>query len=251
MACGGIEPPYTDFQSVANPSQLTSHVVQFPFFLAPHYTKCKVLLVSGYRHLLNDNRSIQLPVLSLTGILISTCISVINTLGVYWQHHLWGLQESNPRQPGHTAFLYAPINHRLFSESAGNPLHALPRMYVVFAVLRLYVSALFPDFQPKHRPSADRQRNLTEAQCVGFEPARRINARRLSKPFQYHYGNTAKFSTYRQRTFIVLFPRFLSRQRFHHKKNIIHYTKTLQPCHINNILQRVGIAGIEPATTRI
>ena len=29
------------------------------------------------------------------------------------------------------------------------------------------------------------------AQCVGFEPTRRINARRLSKPFQYHYGNTA------------------------------------------------------------
>lgn len=32
------------------------------------------------------------------------------------------------------------------------------------------------------------------AQCVGFEPTRRINARRLSKPFQYHYGNTAEFS---------------------------------------------------------
>ena len=95
MACGGIEPPYTDFQSVANPSQLTSHVVQFPFFLAPHYTKCKVLLVSGYRHLLNDNRSIQLPVLSLTGILISTCISLINALGVYWQHRQWGREESN------------------------------------------------------------------------------------------------------------------------------------------------------------
>lgn len=67
-----------------------------------------------------------------------------------------------PSPPGHTAFLYAPINHRLFSESAGNPLHALPRMYVVFAVLRLYVSALFPDFQPKHRPPASRQHNLTE-----------------------------------------------------------------------------------------
>lgn len=67
-------------------------------------------------------------------------------------------------------------------------------MYVVFAVLRLYVSALFPDFQPKHRPSAGRQRNLTEAQCVGFEPTRRINARRFSKPLQYHYGNTAEFS---------------------------------------------------------
>lgn len=35
-------------------------------------------------------------------------------------------------------------------------------------------------------------RKLT--QCIGFEPTRRINARRLSKPFQYHYGNTAKFS---------------------------------------------------------
>lgn len=89
------------------------------------------------------------------------------------------------------------------------------------------------------------------AQCVGFEPTRRINARPDSNRLQYLYGNTAKFSTYRQRTFIVLFPRFLSRQRFHHKKNIIHYTKTRQPCHINNILQRVGIAGIEPATTRI
>lgn len=32
------------------------------------------------------------------------------------------------------------------------------------------------------------------AQCVGLEPTRRINARRLSKPFQYHYGNTAEFS---------------------------------------------------------
>ena len=89
------------------------------------------------------------------------------------------------------------------------------------------------------------------AQCAGFEPTRRTNARPDSNRLQFHYGNTAKFSTYRQRTFIVLFPRFLSRQRFHHKKNIIHYTKTRQPCHINNILQRVGIAGIEPATTRI
>lgn len=92
-------------------------------------------------------------------------------------------------------------------------------------------------------------RKLT--QCVGLEPTRRINARPDSNRLQFHYGNTAKFSTYRQRTFVVLFPRFLSRQRFHHKKNIIHYTKTRQPCHINNILQRVGIAGIEPATTRI
>lgn len=90
-----------------------------------------------------------------------------------------------------------------------------------------------------------------QTQCVGFEPTRRINARPDSNRLQFHYGNTAEFSTYRQRTFIVLFPRFLSRQRFHHKKNIIHYTKTRQPCHINNILQRVGIAGIEPATTRI
>ena len=32
------------------------------------------------------------------------------------------------------------------------------------------------------------------AQCVGFEPTRRINALRLSKPFQYHYGNTAKLT---------------------------------------------------------
>lgn len=119
-------------------------------------------------------------------------------------------------------------------------------MYVVFAVLRLYVSALFPDFQPKHRPSAGRQRNLTEAQRVGFEPTRRTNARPDSNRLQFHYGNTAKFSIYRQRTLIVLFPRFLSRQRFHHKKNIIHYTKTRQPCHINNILQRMGKRGIEP-----
>lgn len=55
----------------------------------------------------------------------------------------------------------------------------------------------------------------------------------------------------RQRTFIVLFSRFLSRQRFHHKKNFICYTKIRQPCHTNAILQRIGIAGIEPATTRI
>lgn len=67
----------------------------FRFLPAPHYAKCKVLLVSGYRHLLNGNRSIQFPVLSLTGILISTCISVINTLGVYWQHHQWKAPESN------------------------------------------------------------------------------------------------------------------------------------------------------------
>nr|DAX01614.1 MAG TPA: hypothetical protein [Bacteriophage sp.] len=32
---------------------------------------------------MNNNRSIQFPVLSLTGILISTCISIINALGVY------------------------------------------------------------------------------------------------------------------------------------------------------------------------
>lgn len=32
------------------------------------------------------------------------------------------------------------------------------------------------------------------AQCVGFEPTRRINARRLSKPFQCRYGNTAKLT---------------------------------------------------------
>ena len=32
------------------------------------------------------------------------------------------------------------------------------------------------------------------AQCVGLEPTRRINARRLSKPFQYRYGNTAKLT---------------------------------------------------------
>lgn len=32
------------------------------------------------------------------------------------------------------------------------------------------------------------------AQCVGLEPTRRTNARRLSKTFQYHYGNTAKCS---------------------------------------------------------
>ena len=31
-------------------------------------------------------------------------------------------------------------------------------------------------------------------QCVGFEPTRRTNARRLSKPFQYLYGNTAKLT---------------------------------------------------------
>lgn len=31
------------------------------------------------------------------------------------------------------------------------------------------------------------------AQCVGPEPTRRINARRLSKPFQYHCGNTASW----------------------------------------------------------
>ena len=37
------------------------------------------------------------------------------------------------------------------------------------------------------------QSYLTETQCAGFEPTRRINARRLSKPFQYHYGNTAKW----------------------------------------------------------
>ena len=35
-------------------------------------------------------------------------------------------------------------------------------------------------FQPKHRPSAVRQHNLTEAQCAGFEPAGRINAGRLA-----------------------------------------------------------------------
>ena len=65
------------------------------FLLAPHCPKCKVLLVRGYRHLLNDNHSIQFPVLSLTGILISTCISVINTLGVYWQYRQWKVPESN------------------------------------------------------------------------------------------------------------------------------------------------------------
>ena len=50
----------------------------------------------------------------------------------------------------------------------------------------------------------------------------------------------------RQRTFIALFPHFLSRQCFHHKKNIIYYTKTRQSYHINNILQRMGKRGIEP-----
>ena len=55
----------------------------------------------------------------------------------------------------------------------------------------------------------------------------------------------------RQRTFIVLFSRFLSRQRFHHKKNFICYTKIRQPCHTNAILQRIGIAEIEPANTGI
>ncbi len=44
---------------------------------------------------MSDNHSIQFPVLSLTGILISTCISVINALGVYWQHRQWKVPESN------------------------------------------------------------------------------------------------------------------------------------------------------------
>ena len=36
------------------------------------------------------------------------------------------------------------------------------------------------------------------AQCVGFEPTRRTNARTDSSRLQFHYGNTAKFSVYRQ-----------------------------------------------------
>lgn len=164
-----------------------------------------------------------------------------------------------PSPPGHTAFLYVPINHRLFSENAGNPLHALPRMYVVFAVLRLYVSALFPDFQPKHRPSADRQRNLTEAQCVGFEPTRRTNARRLSKPFQYHYGNTAELTrcTRSKATKrIGIFSSVLS------ELLLLYFLLTACLLCVSFITTShtpvkeyvrpiVGIAGIEPATTRI
>lgn len=106
--------------------------------------------------------------LSLTGILISTCISVINTLGVYWQHHQWKVPESN-RPHG----------------------------------LLVHLTVIAPRDIPFHN---------------------------------------------RQRTFIVLFPHFLSRQCFHHKKNIIYYTKTRQSYHINNILQRMGKRGIEPPT---
>ena len=109
--------------------------------------------------------------LSLTGILISTYISVINVLGVYWQHRQWKVPESNQ-------------HHGLL----------------------VHITVIAPRDIPFHN---------------------------------------------RQRTFIVLFSRFLNRQRFHHKKNFICYTKIRQPCHTNAILQRIGIAGIEPATTRI
>ena len=97
------------------------------------------------------------------------------------------------------------------------------------------------------------------AQCAGFEPTRRINARRLSKPFQYHYGNTAKltrctrskatkriwiFSSCPVRTAFVVLPTrslFVVRLFYNHSHTPVkEYARPI-----------VGIAGIEPATTRI
>ena len=79
--------------------------------------------------------------------------------------------------------------------------------------------------QPKHRPSADRQRNLTEAQCVGLEPTRRTNARPDSNRLQFHYGNTAKFSVYRQEIGKETVSTFLL--GYAHRWN---RTTILQPC---------------------
>ena len=108
--------------------------------------------------------------------------------------------------------------------------------------------------------SATYQRPLFgRTQCVGLEPTRRTNARRLSKPFQYLYGNTAKltrctrsnatkriwiFSSCPVLTAFVVLPTrslFVVRLFYNHSHTPVkEYARPI-----------VGIAGIEPATTRI
>ena len=63
------------------------------------------------------------------------------------------------------------------------------------------------------------------AQCAGFEPARRINARPDSNRLQFHYGNTAKFSVYRQEIGKETVSTFLL--GYAHRWN---RTTILQPC---------------------
>ena len=63
------------------------------------------------------------------------------------------------------------------------------------------------------------------AQCVGLEPTRRTNARPDSNRLQFHYGNTAKFSIYRQEIGKETVSTFLL--GYAHRWN---RTTILQPC---------------------
>ena len=72
------------------------------------------------------------------------------------------------------------------SESAGNPLHALPRMYVVFAVLRLYLLRCYQIFQPNYRPTASSQHNSARMGERGIEPPMFTTRERIYSPPQHH-----------------------------------------------------------------
>ena len=63
------------------------------------------------------------------------------------------------------------------------------------------------------------------AQCVGLEPTRQTNARPDSNRLQFHYGNTAKFSVYRQEIGKETVSTFLL--GYAHRWN---RTTILQPC---------------------
>ena len=87
------------------------------FLLGYHHPRIFYSAASG---------SIQFPVLSLTGILISTCISLINALGVYWQHH----------QSARLGI--EPTTHQLIADCSTTELHADSKAKLIRLVLPLH-----------------------------------------------------------------------------------------------------------------
>ena len=88
---------------------------------------------------------------------------------------------------------FEPVNllqPTIFKTASSPPGHTANVAVSVWPLyLKLFLSLILYNFVRTFSTAYDFRRKL--AQCAGLEPARRINARRLSKPFQYHYGNTA------------------------------------------------------------